>query len=61
MRTLVACLILAPVSWLNVARSLPRTIGEESDDTCNAMFSVTVWGVVGALSTAVLVMNWGDL
>jgi hypothetical protein len=61
MRTLVACLFLAPIAWVNVVRNLPRTVGEQSNETCDATLALTVWGVIGIVTTAVLYMNWETL
>ena len=61
MRLTVACLMLAPIAWVNVIRNAPRTVGKQSEETCDATFQVTLWGAIGLLSTLVLYANWGDL
>lgn len=61
MRTLVAALILAPISWIQVVRHIGNAGSNASEETCDSTFQVTLWTVVGIISTLILITNWQDL
>lgn len=61
MRFAVACLILAPMSLVGVALNLPKIFGKQSDESCHALFLLTIWTIVGIYSFAGLIDVWHTL